>query len=442
MADFFLNKIYIDINAATTAYHLFSYSGKFVIMNCRVYRKSYTYKQGVELMPEWKELYRILFSLFDDQRHIFQENRPDDDLFLPLSLFENLYQFLTRKGFMLNVSNNVTKNFRIEHKGMSSNEYQKFLKELEVFVKNSKIENRFDIEIESDPNKFFENSKSLQTNFRVKISPTTYPDMFAITPGVFTGLKGRDLWRSTEHACEAFRKILIGDDDYLNNKMYQSKNKTIYCRQIDKNKLIKYLTGIGFNVEREGEDLELIYTYEKFDDFLNILSRIEKYKDVNRFESEQESDANKFFEHIKGFENFNTDKQINQFLKELEHYQSNHYGSYDRGKLVQAYQNLPQEFKNSIQPDTLKNLYRGCDGLSYREAISFTNKNWSAFYGHYSIPFEELESYDGLIDTVKVVNYLEENNLEYEIGDDEGEIIVIEPKWKSNLESKLKDYVV
>ena len=145
------------------------------------------------------------------------------------------------------------------------------------------------------------------------------------------------------------------------------------------------------------------------------------------------------------FIDVNSAKPISAFLQELETYQSNHYGYYNRSSLVDAYNNLPIGIKKYLIPDPkrLKNLWRGCDGLSETRAVSFTqNKGIAHLFGAYVIPFKELESYEGLIDSERAHKLARRLSLDFGIGDDEGEVIVIQPKWNSNLESNLRQYFV
>lgn len=133
---------------------------------------------------------------------------------------------------------------------------------------------------------------------------------------------------------------------------------------------------------------------------------------------------------------------IERFIDEVERYQSNHYGSYNRNRLSKAYHGLPDYFKQSIMPKKVSNLYRGADGVSGDYgAISFTdNRNNAFFYGIYAIPFHELQSYDGLIDTHKIVQFITKYKIQSDVSDDENEVIVINPVWKENIEDRLENY--
>lgn len=134
------------------------------------------------------------------------------------------------------------------------------------------------------------------------------------------------------------------------------------------------------------------------------------------------------------------------FFYEIENYQSNHYGNYNRMNLINAYDKLSNEIKKYIVPSKkrLIGLWRGCDGLSETLTISFTsNKGYAGTFGTYNIPFKELKTYKGLIDTEKVLK-LSNTLAKYKdmptIGDDEGEVIVLNPIWKETLD--IKQYFV
>lgn len=124
-----------------------------------------------------------------------------------------------------------------------------------------------------------------------------------------------------------------------------------------------------------------------------------------------------------------------RFFQEVETYQSNHYGAYNRLRLVAAYNALPDEVKKFLKPksDRLNQLYRGADGLSPKPAISFSNLNTAKLFGTFIIPFRELKTYSGLIDTEKVYKLLTTFKMNYDIGDDEGEVIVLNPDWNDHL---------
>jgi len=136
---------------------------------------------------------------------------------------------------------------------------------------------------------------------------------------------------------------------------------------------------------------------------------------------------------------------ISAFFKEITFYQSNHYGYYNRSALVDAFNNLPSGIKKYLLPDEkrLQSLWRGCDGLSETRVVSFTsNKGIAHLFGAYVIPFKELESYSGLVDTAKLRKLNDRLGYKFNIGDDESEVLVIQPIWNKKLSSNLRQYFV
>ena len=127
---------------------------------------------------------------------------------------------------------------------------------------------------------------------------------------------------------------------------------------------------------------------------------------------------------------------IRKFLSEVGNYQSNHLGNYTRELLVISYLQLPSVLRDSLTPSkaTLKRLWRGCDGLlSEKRCVSFTtNKGYAGTFGRYVIPFKEIKTHDGLIDTAKVYK-LSQKHKGFDTGDDEGEVIVVAPIWTEKI---------
>jgi hypothetical protein len=124
---------------------------------------------------------------------------------------------------------------------------------------------------------------------------------------------------------------------------------------------------------------------------------------------------------------------LEALLNEIESYQSNHYGYYDRQGLVNAYNALSGEIKSALMPTkkTLSLLWRGCDGFNEKPCVSFTtNKEYAETFGHFLVPFDRLESHRGLIDTNKLLRLANKFKVHTDIGDDEGEVIVVLPSWK------------
>jgi hypothetical protein len=140
-------------------------------------------------------------------------------------------------------------------------------------------------------------------------------------------------------------------------------------------------------------------------------------------------------------ESISNDDKITKFVDYMEGYQSNHYGNFNTDMLVNSYNDLPKNIKRIISPNSTNNLFRGTDGLSYKSGISFTkNKGYADTFGVYTIPFTELKDYIGLIDTEKLVNFLDKNGINHGIGDDEGEVIVLNPVFKKRLNKNIEYY--
>lgn len=135
----------------------------------------------------------------------------------------------------------------------------------------------------------------------------------------------------------------------------------------------------------------------------------------------------------------NKKQTIIDFVNQIETYQSNHFGYYDRSELLIAHRNLPESIKYYLSPPKpiLSKLWRGCDGISEHRAISFTtNKGYASTFGAYTIPFSELKSFTGLIATDKLLRLCNRIKMQSNVGDDEGEVIVLTPVWKDGIDVK------
>lgn len=133
--------------------------------------------------------------------------------------------------------------------------------------------------------------------------------------------------------------------------------------------------------------------------------------------------------------------KIHAFFEEVESYQRNHYGTYDRQRFVEAYSLLSNEVRAFLKPPTniLPKLWRGCDsaplGEEEKKVISFSpNKGLAHLFGYYVIPFKELIAYGALISSEKCVILAERLFKDINIGDDEGEVFVVLPRWKPTLD--------
>ena len=132
---------------------------------------------------------------------------------------------------------------------------------------------------------------------------------------------------------------------------------------------------------------------------------------------------------------------LKNFTNQVEAYQSNHYGTFNRDNLVESYHKLPDSIKEKIKPITTKNLFRGSDGISYKSAISFTkNEDYAKMFGVYVFPFQVVKDNKGLIDTKRLSALLSKMRITNEIGDDEGEVIVIEPIFSKDIIEKIEKF--
>lgn len=132
---------------------------------------------------------------------------------------------------------------------------------------------------------------------------------------------------------------------------------------------------------------------------------------------------------------------VQRFLEEVSWYQSNHYGTYDTTTLFNAYMMLPEEIKMFITMKRSKPLYRGCDGISPKAVSSFTtNPKVAEVFGAFVIPFSEVESHQGIISTERIYKLMNKFKLDYPIGDDEGEFLVMKVKWRDGLKDRLDAY--
>jgi hypothetical protein len=132
---------------------------------------------------------------------------------------------------------------------------------------------------------------------------------------------------------------------------------------------------------------------------------------------------------------------LKNFVNQVEAYQSNHYGTFNRDNLVESYHKLPDSIKEKIKPITTKNLFRGSDGTSYKSAISFAkNQDYAKMFGAYAFPFKVVKENKGLIDTKRLSALLNKMRIANEIGDDEGEVIVIEPIFSKDIIENIEKF--
>jgi hypothetical protein len=123
---------------------------------------------------------------------------------------------------------------------------------------------------------------------------------------------------------------------------------------------------------------------------------------------------------------------VEHFVRVMRAYQSDSAES--KGELADAYLALPEPVKDAIGESKarLKKLYRGDDGKSRYRATSWTSSlNYAKSFGAYVLAYDALASHGGTINTHKLVKLLDFAFKNHGVGDDEDEVIILEPVWKS-----------
>ncbi len=133
---------------------------------------------------------------------------------------------------------------------------------------------------------------------------------------------------------------------------------------------------------------------------------------------------------------------IADFLEWVEAYQSNHYGNFDSQGFRDAYFRLPAEIREIFRYNKRGFLYRGDE--FYREdlyqeyragkhfpALSFSpNKGVAEHFGDVRKFGQIVKDYKGQVDTDNLVRWCNKNRFEHDIGDDEGEVIMVDVTLK------------
>ena len=126
---------------------------------------------------------------------------------------------------------------------------------------------------------------------------------------------------------------------------------------------------------------------------------------------------------------------LSTFLKLVEQRQSeSDYQKVDVNKLKEAYNNLPVSVKGFIKSNLVGKIRAYDGGLTDSETPSFSNQFIPQLFGTSKVKGEMVESNLGTIDTKKLVELLEANKVKHNIGDSEGEVIVLSPKYKKGAE--------
>lgn len=124
---------------------------------------------------------------------------------------------------------------------------------------------------------------------------------------------------------------------------------------------------------------------------------------------------------------------IHAFMAALSGYQRHSGGR--KARLQGCYASLSPEMREAVSasPSRLRGLWRGDDGRTRQPATSWThNKGLAAFFGRYVFPVTDLSSTCGSIDTAKVARLTRgiAELEDHEVGDDEGEVILLDAVWK------------
>ena len=125
-------------------------------------------------------------------------------------------------------------------------------------------------------------------------------------------------------------------------------------------------------------------------------------------------------------------KAVEKFVDVVRAYQSDSAGY--KSALANRYLALPASVQDAISEPkaNLKKLYRGDDGKSRARATSWTSSlDYAKLFGQYVFPYAALASHGGTINTHKLVRLLDFAFEDHDVGDDEDEVVILEPVWKS-----------
>lgn len=137
--------------------------------------------------------------------------------------------------------------------------------------------------------------------------------------------------------------------------------------------------------------------------------------------------------------------QLEALVKEVEAYQDNHFGWYDKQKLVDAFMKLPEDVRMKFYRAP-RGLWRGsdyynsdhnfdeyCSGKTV-PALSFTNNEGVAnIFGAPKQYHDICVSFDESMDTSKLAKELNRRRIEHSIGDDEGEVILMGVRYRQTM---------
>jgi len=129
-------------------------------------------------------------------------------------------------------------------------------------------------------------------------------------------------------------------------------------------------------------------------------------------------------------------KALSLLAEQVEMYQSNHFGSYDKSVLLATFLSLPEALRSKLSRSA-RGLLRGSD-LYYNAsnfsdfcsdktalALSFTPSHGVASLFGTVCAFKDIcESYQHSLDLGKLLKLIRKFKIPHEIGDDEGEVIL------------------
>jgi hypothetical protein len=140
-------------------------------------------------------------------------------------------------------------------------------------------------------------------------------------------------------------------------------------------------------------------------------------------------------------------ERIRRFLRLIVAFQSySNYHAMDRMRIVEAWRDLPDDFRSYIATPNVARLERSSDGIAVKEkpVLSFKRGSAGTFFGSRVFSGKFLETHLGTIDTVRLaalVTRLTRSGLydevdrrgdaiPFEIHDNEDEVLVLLPQWK------------
>lgn len=142
--------------------------------------------------------------------------------------------------------------------------------------------------------------------------------------------------------------------------------------------------------------------------------------------------------------------KLSVLAEEVAAYQSNHYGTYPKERLVAAYLLAPEHVRQLISRSA-RGLFRGSDLYNNRHnfkdfcsgktvlALSFSpNKGVASVFGE-AMPYRAIcESFEGSIDARRLARLLGRAKIAHSVGDDEGEVILLNVKYRQTMKEELQ----